>query len=387
MFSKNTEVLEFMIKSLDGNVFQSKRNNKVFLKNSMIKYPFENDLFSLNTSDRERCLIDYLFNENSDLALSPNNLDEWFVGNFGAGMTDLYFRPYNEKIWKIKLSDLSMSWSERIPLPPQVDVVKGALGVSTEGYLHQLFYNYPLIGGYQSITDQWSKLINPEKLFLNTIVQSIEAKKDGLAVTTNFGTELFDQVISTSSITDLPNLIKNIPDKVLNAISALRINAINVVTLGYRGDFPEKYTAVYYADPSFLPNRVSSPSVFSPNNAPVGYFSLQAEITFPPGEDYLAFNDSYLIEHVHNGFVASGLVASSNPPIFENVQKFHNAYVVYTNDYKENVQFIRDWAESIGLIIHGRFGSFDYLNIDGCIEKSQTLASKLNGRFTELPKI
>jgi hypothetical protein len=50
-----------------------------------------------------------------------------------------------------------MSWSERIPSPPPEDVVKGALGVSTEGYLHQLNYHYPLVGGYQAITDAWTR--------------------------------------------------------------------------------------------------------------------------------------------------------------------------------------------------------------------------------------
>ena len=101
----------------------------------------------------------------------------------------------------------------------------------------------------------------------------------------------------------------------------------------------------------------------------------------------MAFDDSYLTDHVHQGCVASGLVSPNNPPVFENVQRFDHAYVVYTNNYKQHVKFIEEWAISIGLIIHGRFGSFDYLNIDGCIEKSQALASKLNNRFTELPKI
>ena len=80
------------------------------------------------------------------------------------------------------------------------------------------------------------------------------------------------------------------------------------ITLGYRGDDPNKFTAVYFADENYLPNRVSSPSVFSPRNAPDGCFSLQAEITFPPGDDYLKIADDELIAHVHEGFVSSGLV-------------------------------------------------------------------------------
>ena len=148
-----------MIASLGDNIHQSRRNNRVFVEGRMVKYPIENDLASLDLESRTRCLLDYLFNDHARLAENPSNLDEWFVGNFGEGMTDLYFRPYNEKIWNVALRDLSMSWSERIPSPPPEDVVKGALGVSTEGYLHQLNYHYPLVGGYQAITDAWTRLL------------------------------------------------------------------------------------------------------------------------------------------------------------------------------------------------------------------------------------
>ena len=159
MFSRDKDVLNFMIASLGDNVHQSRRNNRVFVDGRMVKYPLENDLAGLTLETRTRCLLDYLFNGQSPLAENPSNLDEWFVGNFGEGMTDLYFRPYNEKIWNVALSELSMSWSERIPSPPPEDVVKGALGMATEGYLHQLNYHYPLVGGYQAITDVWTEML------------------------------------------------------------------------------------------------------------------------------------------------------------------------------------------------------------------------------------
>jgi hypothetical protein len=48
---------------------------------------------------------------------------------------------------------------------------------------------------------------------------------------------------------------------------------------------------------------------------------------------------------------------------------------------------VREWAKSLGIELHGRFGSFDYLNVDGCIAKSQALATTLNGRKTALPTV
>ena len=130
---------------------------------AFVKYPIENDLAGLPTELRNRCLLDFLFNEHAGLGPNPANLDEWFLGNFGQGLTDHYFRPYNEKTWNVPLAELSMAWAERIPQPPTEDVVKGALGISTEGYLHQLHYHYPSTGGYEALTTAWAGLLPPER--------------------------------------------------------------------------------------------------------------------------------------------------------------------------------------------------------------------------------
>jgi protoporphyrinogen oxidase len=170
-------------------------------------------------------------------------------------------------------------------------------------------------------------------------------------------------------------------------VASLRVNPIDVITLGYRGTDPNKFTAVYFADEGYLPNRVSSPSVFSPRNAPDGCFSLQAEITFPPGDGYLTIADEDLIAHVHEGFVSSGLVESGCEPVFRDVQRLSSP----TSSTRTATRMPWRWCESgpqsVGVTIHGRFGSFDYLNVDGCVRRSQELASELNGRATPLPSV
>lgn len=385
MFSRNTEVLDFMVNSLGDNVYQSRRNNRVFVHGTLVKYPIENDLASLDLETRTRCLLEYLFNEHETFRADPANLDEWFVGNFGDGMTDLYFRPYNEKIWNVPLSELSMSWSERIPSPPPADVVKGALGVSTEGYLHQLYYHYPLRGGYQAITDAWTTRLPEATIRLNTSVRQIKKIDGAVELETDAGTEVFDRVVCTAPMAVLLEMVDEVPEQVREAVRSLQVNPINVITLGYRGEDKNQFTAVYFADPDYLPNRVSSPSVFSPENAPEGCFSLQAEITFPPGDGYLAMSDAELVQHVHNGYIAAGLIEPGVVPVFEDIQRLKYAYVVYTHGYEKAVETVREWAKSQGIYIHGRFGSFDYLNVDGCVIRSLELATVLNGHPAVLP--
>lgn len=387
MFSKDKAILDFMIRSLGGNVHQSRRNNRVCVGGRFAKYPIENDLAGLPTALRDSCLLDFLFNVHSELARDPSNLDEWFLGNFGESLTDHYFRPYNEKTWNVPLAQLSMSWAERIPQPPPEDVVKGALGISTEGYLHQLHYHYPSTGGYEALTTAWADLLTPGSLRLGAPVRRLVPTPDGVEVVTDQGGEHFDRVVCTAPMPTLLSMVDPVPDKVREAVAALQFNPLTVVTLGFRGEDANQFTAVYFPDPEYLVNRISAPCVFSPHNGPPGCYSIQAEITDRPGGASLALSDDEVVAHVLDGLVRYGVVPASDPLVFRDVQRMEYAYVVYTVGYEDRIDTVRAWGDAQRIHIHGRFGAFEYLNVDGCIARSLEMAERLNGRPTALDDI
>ena len=132
MFSKNIEVLDYMIRLLGTNVHKCKRNNKVSFENNLIKYPFENDLSSISPMARLECTEGYFINRYKEIFPEPSNLKEWLLHTFGDGICKHYLFPYNEKVWNLPVEELSMLWADRIPRPPPVDVLKSALGVPTE---------------------------------------------------------------------------------------------------------------------------------------------------------------------------------------------------------------------------------------------------------------
>jgi protoporphyrinogen oxidase len=387
MFSRNTEVLDFMVRSLQGNVHRSRRNNRVCIDGTFVKYPIENDLASLPDELRNQCLLDFLFNEHQAMAEKPRNLHEWFLGVFGAGLTDLYFKPYNEKVWNVPLADLSMSWSERIPQPPAEDVVKGALGISTEGYVHQLYFHYPRVGGYQAIPEAWANMLPAGTLRLNTPVTRLIPGENGVDLVTPTGVEHFDRVVCTAPMPAFLSMMDEVPERIQSAVDSLQLNPIVAVTLGFKGVDNNQFTAVYFPEPEYLVNRVSSPCVFSPQNGPDGCFSIQAEITAAPGDPVINRKDDDLAEHVLKGLVRHGLVREDTEVVFSDVQRFDPAYVVYTVGYERQVEMVTSWAESQGIRLHGRFGAFDYLNVDGCVIRSLELATSLNGRKTSLDEV
>ena len=387
MFSRDQRVLDFMVDSLGYNVHRSRRNNRVALGGHLAKYPIENDLGSLPPDLRNPMLLDFLFNAHTELVARPANLAEWFLGVFGEAMTERYFRPYNEKVWNVALEDLSMTWAERIPQPPAEDVVKGALGIETEGYLHQLYFHYPRHGGYEAITRAWAELLPEGTLRLSTPVEALTPADGGVDVRADGQTERFDRVVSTAPMSDLPALMGGADDDVHRAIDSLLVNPIIAVTLGLRGADDNQFTAVYFPEREFLVNRASWPCVFSPENAPPGHHSVQAEITALPGDPVLKMADADLADHVEAGLRERNLILPEHEIVFRDVERHKHAYVVYTVGYESAVDTVRAWAAERGVHIHGRFGSFDYLNVDGCVIRSLEMAERLNGRTTSLDEI
>ncbi len=378
MFSKNKQALDFMIASLGNNVHRCKRNNKIFYKGKLIKYPFENDLHSLPLEDNFDCLYSYLFNLYKKKYPKPKNMREWFLYHFGKGICEKYLFPYNEKVWNIPVEKLSMQWAGRIPNPPPEDIIKSSIGFDTEGYLHQLYYHYPLRGGYQAISDAWAAKVKPRYGFSVKKIQ--KTKKGSYLVTDGKETIEYEQIISTIPIHELIHMLDlSIPLSVQQAVKRLIVNPMYVISLGIRGKDINQYTAMYFPQPDFLVNRISFPKTFSPHNAPEGHYSIQAEITCRMNSPQWKQKDEDILNYVKKGLVASGIIQDTHDIAYQNIRRSRYSYVVYDREYEKNTNIIRNWFPKQGIHLVGRFSYFEYVNIDGVIERSLEIASKLNG--------
>src|SRR3954467_11196903 len=75
MFSKNKEVLNLMVKTLGDNVHERRRENRIWFKGRLVKYPFENDLAALPKEDTFECLFHYIRNPHANEEVT--NLAGW----------------------------------------------------------------------------------------------------------------------------------------------------------------------------------------------------------------------------------------------------------------------------------------------------------------------
>ncbi len=374
MFSKNKAVLRKMVDSLGPNVHQRKRENRIWFKGRMVKYPFENDLAALAAEDNFECIYGYL--QNPRHRETPTNLAHWSYVTFGQGISEKYFIPYNRKIWNYDPEKIGLEFVSRIPKPPLEDVLRSAIGIETEGYLHQLHYYYPIEGGFEAIVNAFAARVRG-RVRTGWKAASVARDGSGWRVRSTDGQEIrCGTLVSTIPIHDLLLIWPEAPEAARAAAAHLRYNSLINVVIGWNEPPAHAYTAVYIPDPEILFHRVSFPHSFSPRCAPAGSSIAMAEITANAGDGAWEMTDDRLLARVIADLARVGLVDPAKIT-YRRVVRFRYGYPVYDLEYRQNVTALREAVAGSGLRLLGRFAQFDYINSDVCIERALTLGAEL----------
>lgn len=374
LFSKNERVNRLVDELLDGNINRCRRANKILFDGRYMKYPFENDLGSLSKEDASDCLITYLQN---DYEGEVTNLRQWSYATFGRGISEKYFIPYNEKIWNIDADELGLDFVERIPKPPVEDVVRSALGIETEGYLHQLFFRYPRHGGVEALIHA---LIVPDAdIRCDRRVERVRRVGKGWQVDDGFETHDFDHLVVSFPIHEAIHCFEDVPADVMAAVSDLRYNSMRVVLVAVNNETLMDKSAIYIPDPSVVTHRVCFMGFFSPELVRPGTSSLIAEITTNPGDGVHELSDEDITARVVRDLDRVGIIQAADV-IVTDVQRLKYAYPVYTLSYRHNRAVLHDYFDELGVDLCGRFAQFDYINSDECLNRAIAVAERLNGR-------
>ena len=376
-FSKNEEVLRFATSLTPMN--RLRRSNKIFYKGRFVKYPFENELSALPEADREWCLQSFLSNPHEDER--ADNMLAFFLKTFGEGITRTYLEPYNRKIWKHDPSLMDTQMVERIPKPPAEDIIASAKGVPTEGYLHQLHFNYPERGGAQAMVDGLYALCADRlTVHLSSPVEKLRRMKDGsFEVRAGGKAHHFESVVSAMPVHELvPRMEPAPPADVLESLSAMLFNAIHITIVQTAEDHLDENFAVMVPDPDIAFHRLSKLDFLGESYRLPGASTLMVEITFRRG-DRFDLRDDEITDLVVRDLERVGFSAKRS--LRRAVTRtFPYAYVIYDLHHRRNTDKVLAWLQSQGVPSAGRFATFEYINSDQALALAKAAAERFLSR-------
>lgn len=383
MFSKHSDKLNEMLSFLKGNYVRHYRNTKVYYKGTYVKYPFENGLHDLPPEERFECVwgaVEAYIKRLKNELREPRNFLEWLPYVFGDGIANKYLIPYNEKIWKTNLSEITLEWVEgRVPTPPIKEIIMSAVGINVEGYTHQLNFYYPLSGGIEAlIQGLLNEVLSSRRveIFTNQEVKriSFSSKNRLLVDTRDFCFECVS-VVYTAPLKRSREIFKDVLGELSRELEELRSVPVAVVGLGIKGDV-RPYHWVYLPDKKHLPHRVAILSNFSRNNAPVGKVSIIAEISFKNEDELKSVPEDQLIRKSYEDILEIDLVRNPELEVGK-VWRWRDAYILYDKNRSEIIKKIGEELRKLGIFINGRFGAWEYLNMDATYIKSEKIAEEV----------
>ncbi|MED5330858.1 MAG: FAD-dependent oxidoreductase [Planctomycetota bacterium] len=363
-------------------------------------YPFQANTADLPTDVRLECLLGFvqtLVDKNdrkspipeakplrADLphlsicpAPSPDepNFKDWVMGTFGAGFAKHFFTPYNTKLWRRDLAEVTGDWvSWAIPRPDLSDVLQGALRRSEKTYGYNPDFLYPKEGGIDHLPRSIANSLPEEVIQLETRVTSLQAEKGQVTIEGPRGerTEEAPVVLSSLPLQHLAQITSDLPPELANAAEDLSCVSIRAINLGIRGEaLHPDVQWVYVPAPEVPFHRIGIPSALAPAMAPPGHHTLVAEISYQPQDDPGA--EAHLDQTI-SALIRMGFVTSAEDIAYQKVVDIPHAYVVFDRRRREVLPDLMAWYLDRQVIPMGRYGTWDYLGMQDCLLHGREVA-------------
>lgn len=366
-----------LIKILLGDNFQSlPRSSWVYSKGVYTHYPFQANTYGLPIEVVKECILGLIKAKyEGDKNRGPKNFEDWCIKTFGEGIARHFMIPFNKKVWSVDPKEMSFDWiQDRVPQPAIEEVVEGALCVQTKGFGPNAQFWYPRKGGIEELPKGFLFLLDKERIRLKSKVTGISIKKKLIYLDDGKKRE-YNNLISTIP---LPQLIKmivdTIPPEIKNAVNLLRSNSLLAVNLGIdRENISDKHW-IYFPEDFYIFQRLSFPMNFSENMAPQGKSSITAEISVV---DLQKIDKEALMDMVISDLLLCGIIRDKAEVIFRNIFVLSPAYIIYDHSRKNAVDCIKDFLKEYYIYSCGRFGDWEYLNMDHSILSGKRVADEI----------
>ena len=357
---------------LPDRLIRHQRRAAIYLKGSYIPFPFQANLWALPKDLTRECLVEFI-RAYSEKAKGGDDFLSWIYQAFGTGIAKHFMIPYNEKLWRIPLDEISLEWVARfIPCPTLEEVIDGALGVNLKGFGYNQDFFYPLEGGIQVLPQAF--LAQLHDVQLGKEVESIDIEKrvvrfqDGGEIT-------YNTLLSSIPMDELLQRIESCPEETKDLRSGLRYVSVININLGVAREGISDYHWVYYPEPSYPFYRVGFLSNLSPHMAPKGASALSVEISclpsIPPSLEKVR-------EQTLAALVSCGILRAEDKILAEKTTFIKHAYVIYDRFRSKHLPRIIQFLRSSQIYPLGRYGLWEYATMEEAILQGKEAAEALS---------
>ena len=354
--TKKQDVLDWFWKQFDRDKeFRlSERNSVIHMPDGIkLPYPIENYIYLL-PEHTQKAIIQDLLSLSKEEQQNCSNFEEFLQKRFGKTLYDIYFKPYNEKIWRSNLSTVPLEWLEgKLPMPNREDILFNNFNHIVEHqFVHSTFY-YEKEGGSQFLANRLAEGLD---IRVSTPVASIQYTKPYW----NVCDEQYDVVIFCGNVRFLPEIIKGVNMQSWEKhIHNLQFHGTTTVFCELEQN---PYSWIYLPDKECQAHRIICTGNFAPSNNANDIFTGTVE-----------FTDKIEIEEIQRQLSKIPF----NPKYI--THRYHPCtYPIQEKGTREMLQSFKKEMATYGLFMTGRFVDWEYYNMDAAMFAAMQTVNTIN---------
>lgn len=332
------------------------RNSVVQLNDRIVPYPIENHVYQLDKEMQCNFIHDCLSLSQSEIA-KPKNFEAFLRGRFGDTLYNLYFKPYNEKVWRCDLKSVSLAWLEgKLPMPTVEEMLFNNFNhVEEKQFVHSSFY-YEKQNGSQFMADT---LANGLNIIYNSDISSLTRSGSKWQI----AGQMYDKVIYCGNIKEMIKCLHGVNvDPFAADVDALAYHGTTAVFCEIDAN---PYSWIYLPSDKYACHRIICTGNFAKSNN---------DSALPPGRitATVEFTDAISKEDI-----LDNLAKMPYHPRYITHQYNKYTYPIQTQSTRQMIQNIKQELGRSNFYLTGRFADWEYYNMDVAMAAAMNVCREL----------
>ena len=364
---KTDEFKKKFVDSLDKNDFVTQdKKTFIYFDDKLIDFPFQTHIHQLSKDKFIDCLYDLFNKEEKE---NYDNFLDMLYGKFGKSITEMFLKPYNEKLYAVDLTKLDKDAMGRFfPYADIKEIINNMKQNKVSSYNNTFMYPKK---GAQVIIDVLKKDIDDDKILLNSVIQSINLEEKKVRLID--GTEIsYEYLINSMPFDKFLKLTNN--KEYIDFSNKLTYNKVLVFNLGFnkKSKFNDHHW-LYFPDKNINFYRVG----FYDNILGADKLSMYIEIGYPKGSVITDKEINGQLRLTLDNLKKCGIIDDTfTLEAYESVV-MDPAYVHIDaqNDLKVR-EIMKDLANK-NVYSVGRYGAWTYCSMEDCMVEAKSLSEKI----------
>jgi len=367
LHTSSKDIISFLNSILKNNIQLHIRNSVIRFRDSFVPFPFQNNLAYLPEAERLECLFEFV-HEYHNKKLYYQDYKNWLKAFFGKGICKYFMFPYNEKLWRTDLSQISTEWIEKyIPQPDIKDMIKSSTSKENcyTGYNYNFFY--PVKGGIGALIEALYQK-NKNNILTNSPVYKIDLKNK--KVYFSGGIIKYDKLITTIPLPEFLNCVfpAETSEKYIS-----NLDYVSVYNLNYALETTERnnYHWVYFPENKYDFYRAGFYHNFSAYSTPSkNHHSSYIEISY---KNKITPIDK---REIQRQFFDVGIYSRNKTKIlFEYPLNIKYAYVIYNKKRRMLLKYLNSIFSKNSVYPLGRYAEWNYSSMHNSMTGAMRVAN------------